>query len=46
MSCLKILYFKEVEELEEMNNFLDMYYLQKFNQENISNLDGSINQQD
>ena len=35
-----------MEELEEMNNFLDMYYLQKFNQENISNLDGSINQQD
>lgn len=46
MSYLKILYFKKVEDLEEMKNFLDMYYLQKFNQENINNLDEYISQQD
>lgn len=41
-----MLYFKKVEDLEEMKNFLDMYYLQKFNQENINNLDEYISQQD
>lgn len=29
-----------------MNNFLDMFYLQKFNKENMNNLDESISQQD